>query len=126
VDEATRDGTFNDGVSKSYTGSLLVAHGLIITKRVQASWQELQAAILRGSIVVAGVDARLLWNEAAPKAEGHSILVTGAETTLRGELLGVYINDSGSYSVGAGRFIPIETFRPAWETYTRDYVEVHP
>jgi hypothetical protein len=126
VAEATRDGTFSDGVLKDYSGSLLVAHGLIISKHVQAGWPDLEAAIRRGSLVIATVDARLLWNDVAPKAEGHSILLTGAEVTLGGELLGVYINDSGDDPFRAGRFVPIETFRPSWETFTRNYVEAQP
>ena len=126
AEEAERRGFFDEGTPAAYSGSILVEKGMTVSKHIGAKWEQLEAAVSRGSLVEAGVDARYLWDLKSEKAFGHSILVTGAETSkLDGSLLGVYINDSGTDPAGAGRFVPIAQFRKAWEGLTHDFIEVH-
>lgn len=125
MEEASRHGFFDDGIPAAYEGNLLVERGVPVTKHAGSTWEQFEAAVLRGNTIMAGVDARFLWNIPSERPLGHAILVTGAElSTLGGGILGVYINDSGGDPPSAGRFVPIAQFRKAWEGLGRDYVEV--
>lgn len=126
AEEAARRGFFETGTPTAYGGSILVEKGVLVSKHIGAKWEQFEAAVARGGLVEASVDARFLWNEKSESALGHSILVTGAEVSrTSGKLLGVYINDSGTDPAGAGRFIPIAQLRKSWEGFTRNFVEVH-
>lgn len=122
VAEAKRLGYMYTGTPPAYTGSLLVERGMLVDKHPHAAWADLEAALRRGNIIQASVDARKLWGITSPKPLGHSILITGAEVLKGGgAILGVYINDSGTDPAGAGKFIPIGDFKAAW---TNSFVEI--
>lgn len=124
--EAKSRGFYRHGTPEAYTADLLVDRGLIVTKQGGASLETLDAAVRRGGMIIANVDARGLWNVKAPQTLGHAIVITGAEIgRFNGKTLGYYINDSGSLKLGAGRFVPIEQFRKAWEGHTKSFAEVH-
>lgn len=126
ADEADRRGFFDAGTPTAYSGSLLIEKGVLVGKHAGADWSQLEAAVARGSLVVAGVDARFFWDVKSESRLGHSVLVTGAELSkMSGKILGVYINDSGTDPPGAGRFIPAALFRQAWEGPGGNFVEVH-
>ena len=115
VAEAKRLGYMNGGTPPDYTASLLVERGMLVDKHAHGKWAELEPALRRGGLVQASVDARKIWKIAGPNPLPHSILVTGAEVSKNGrEILGVYINDTGTDPAGAGKFIPIAQFRDAW------------
>ena len=124
--EAKGRGFYRNGTPEAYTADLLVDRGLIVTKQSKAPLETLDAAVRRGGMIIASVDARGLWNVKGTKILGHAIVITGAEINrLDGKTLGYYINDSGSLKLGAGRFIPIEQFRKAWDPHTKSFAEVH-
>lgn len=113
------------GTPRAYQADLLVDRGLIVVKQVAAPIATLDAAVRRGGMIIASVDARHLWGVKSPKTLGHAIVITGAEVgRLDGRTLGYYINDSGVRSGGAGRFVPIEQFKKAWNSYTKSFSEV--
>jgi hypothetical protein len=115
VDEAKRLGYMKAGTPPNYTASLLIERGMLVDKHAHGKWSELESALRRGGLIQASVDARKLWKIAAPNPLGHSILITGAEVGKGGrEILGVYINDTGTEPAGAGKFIPIGQFKEAW------------
>lgn len=124
--EARSRGFYRNGTPDAYTANLLVDRGVIVTKRNGVPLAALDAAVRRGGMVIANVDARPLWDEKAPAVLGHAIVITGAEIgRFDDETLGYYINDSGSLVLGAGRFVPIEQFKKAWEAHTKTFAEVH-
>ncbi|MCM2304463.1 MAG: hypothetical protein NDJ72_07150 [Elusimicrobia bacterium] len=126
AEEAKGRGFYRSGTPDAYTANLLVDRGLIVTKQIDVPIETLDAAVRRGGMIIANVDARHLWDVKAPKALGHAIVITGAEIgRLDGKTLGYYINDSGSAVLGAGRFVPIAQFRKAWEGLTKTFAEVH-
>jgi hypothetical protein len=126
AEEAKSRGFYRNGTPEAYTANLLVDRGLIVTKQSGAPIQTLDAAVRRGGMIIASVDARHLWSMKAPQALGHAIVITGAEIgRLDGRTLGYYINDSGSLVLGAGRFVPIAQFKKAWEGHTKTFAEVH-
>lgn len=125
--EAVARGFYIDtkGTPRAYQADLLVDRGLIVTKQAAAPIKALDAAVRRGGMVIASVDARYLWNQKGPKPMGHAVLITGAEIDrFSGETLGYYINDSGVRKNGAGRFVPIEQFKKAWNSHTKSFSEV--
>lgn len=110
------------GTPPEYNGDLLTERGLLVSKRLNASWSDLEAALRRGHVAQVGVDARVLWNVSDPKRLGHSILVTGLEVSKNDDqALGIYINDTGSLVPSAGRFVAKKTFLDAW---SKDFAEV--
>lgn len=124
--EAKSRGFYRNGTPDAFAGDLLVDRGLIVTKQSGVPLETLDAAVRRGGMIIASVDARGLWNIIAPQTLGHAIVITGAEVgRLDGKTLGYYINDSGSLTLGAGRFVPIGQFRKAWESHTKSFAEVH-
>lgn len=115
VSEAKGLGYMKSGTAPSYTGSLLIERGMLLDKHPKGTWAKLESALRRGGIIQASVDARRLWSVEAPKPLPHSILVTGTEISKKGgEILGVYINDTGTDPPGAGKFVPIAQFQAAW------------
>ncbi len=123
--EAKDRGFYINGTPAAYQADLLVDRGLLVAKQRAAPLATLDAAVRRGGMIIASVDARYLWGVKAPNTFGHAILITGAEINrLNGETLGYYINDSGVPKDGAGRFVPIAQFKKAWETYTKNFAEV--
>jgi len=115
VSEAKGLGYMKSGTAPEYTGSLLIERGMLVDKHPRGKWPQLESALRRGGIIQASVDARALWKVSAPKPLPHSILVTGTEIAKKGgEILGVYINDSGIDPPGAGKFVPLAQFQAAW------------
>jgi hypothetical protein len=113
------------GTARAYQADLLIDRGLIVTKQTAAPLETLDAAVRRGGMIIASVDARYLWNVKSPKTLGHAIVITGAEVgRFDGKTLGYYINDSGVSKDGAGRFVPIEQFTRAWNNHTKSFAEV--
>lgn len=124
--EARSRGFYRDGTPDAYTADLLVDRGLLVTKQKGASLGTLDAAVRRGGMIIANVDARRLWGVDQDEIMGHAIVITGAEVgRFDGKTLGYYINDSGSLVLGAGRFVPIGQFKKAWEGHTKTFAEVH-
>lgn len=125
-DEASRRGYYGNGIASHYVGDLLVDRGVIVVKKEGAPLKDLDAAVRRGGMVIAGVDARYLWKlEALDQPLGHAIVVTGAEIDrASGRTVGYYINDSGNDPPGRGRFVPAATFEKAWLHRTQSYVEI--
>lgn len=120
--EAKRKNLMITGTPPEYSGSLLVERGMLVAKNRRTDHATLEAALRRGSVLMAGVNARALWGLGSGPALPHAILLTGAEITSSGtEVLGVYINDSGVSPPGAGRFVPWAEFLRAWQG---DFVEV--
>jgi len=125
--EAKDRGFYFDGqgTPRVYQADLLVDRGLIVTKKSPAPIEDLDGAVRRGGMVIASVDARHLWNMNTPDRLGHAIVITGAEIgKLDGKTLGYYINDSGAEENNAGRFVPIEQFKKAWDGHTKSFAEV--
>lgn len=123
--EAKSRGFYREGTPDAYTANLLVDRGLLVNKQSGVTLETLDAAVRRGGMIIANVDARGLWNVKHPTVQGHAIVITGAELgKFDDKTLGYYINDSGTADVGAGRFIPIEQFRLAWDAHTRSFAEV--
>lgn len=124
--EAARRGFYRSGTPDDYSADLLVDRGVLVSKQARAPLAELDAAVRRGGLVIASVDARYLWPDmtAAKNVLGHAIVITGAEIDrFGGGTAGYYINDSGTDPPGRGRFVPIEAFRKAWESHTRSFAE---
>lgn len=114
--EAESKGYYGKGTPPEFSGEMLISRGLLVSKKQNAKWTELEAAIRRGSVLQVGVDARHIWNMPDSNPMPHSILLTGAEEDKKsGDILGVYINDSGDKPPGAGRFIPLGLFLKAWK-----------
>jgi len=123
--EAKARGFYRQGTHDAYTADLLVDRGLIVAKQSKAPLETLDAAVRRGGMIIANVDARGLWGVKGPNVMGHAIVITGAEVgRFDDKTLGYYINDSGTAVVGAGRFIPIAQFKKAWDIHTRTFAEV--
>ena len=123
--EAQSRGFFRDGTPTAYSADLLVERRVLVKKEVNAPLELLDAAVRRGGMIIASVDARYLWNQATPGVLAHSIVITGAEVDHSdGKTVGYYLNDSGKDPPERGQFIPIDTFRKAWEGASKDYAEV--
>ncbi|MDE2511166.1 MAG: hypothetical protein KGL74_08595, partial [Elusimicrobia bacterium] len=124
-EEARKRGFYNQGTPADFEADLLVDRGVLVAKQRGAPLSALDAAVRRGGLVIASVDARYIWNLKAARPLGHAIVVTGAEIDRwSGKTVGYYINDSGDSPPGRGRFIPVETFQKAWDHHTRIYAEV--
>lgn len=124
-EEALSRGFYRHGTPTRYSADLIVDRGVLVAKATGAPLRTLDAAVRRGGMVIASVDARYIWDQKSPTPLGHAVVITGAEIDrLSGRTLGYYINDSGTDPPGRGRFIPIETFAKAWEHQTRAYAEV--
>jgi len=59
--EAKSRGFYRHGTPDAYTANLLVDRGLIVTKQADASIATLDAAVRRGGMIIANIDARHLW-----------------------------------------------------------------
>jgi hypothetical protein len=121
--EALSRGFYNQGTPGHYTADLLVDRGVLVAKKENAPLSDLDAAVRRGGLVIANVDARYLWGVPGDHVFGHAIVITGAEIE-GGRTVGYYVNDSGSNPEGHGRFVPIQKFEQAWNHHTRSYAEV--
>lgn len=81
-----------------------------------SSLEELAGYIENGQSAIAAVNAGLLWDDADYFENGwvnHAITVTGVARALQsGEVLGFFINDSGTGE--AGKFISASQFKNAW------------
>lgn len=122
LEEAKRKSYLHLGTPPEHDGSLLVERGMLVAKYRRTDRATLEAALRRGHVLVAGVDARVLWGQGSGQPLPHSIVVSGAElSSSESEVLGVYINDSGTRPPGAGRFVPWTQFLRAWRG---DFVEV--
>jgi len=66
-----------------------------------------------------------IWNDPKRKNGSHVVVITGAELGRNGELLGYYINDTGTND--AGRFVTAKQFLDAWHAYAKNistFIEV--
>jgi hypothetical protein len=124
-EEARKRGFYRQGTPDYYSADILVDRGVLVAKEKGAPLKSLDAAVRRGGMVIASVDARYLWNRHGSDPWGHAIVVTGAEIDRwSGKTVGYYINDSGSNPPGHGRFVPHATFEQAWIHHTRSYAEI--
>lgn len=107
------------GTPRQYSGGLL---GLPVRKRYLATVAELDAAVKRGGMIIAVLDAGLLWNQKKWLNTGHAIVITGAEIDAETkDILGYYINDTSKRH--AGRLVAAPQFRKAWEARDRVFFE---
>jgi len=126
-DEAFKKGYFFNGTAPQYAGSLLVDHGLLVSKRSDTKTQDLDKVLLTGKPAIVDVDARYLWGltEKINRPLGHSIIITGAEVSkFGGKVLGYYYNDSGADPPKGGGFITAADFRKAFESRGGNFIEV--
>ncbi|MFH2202735.1 MAG: hypothetical protein ABIJ96_06450 [Elusimicrobiota bacterium] len=125
-EEAIRKAYFRGGTAFQYAGSMLVDHGLIVTKHDKVGLEEFDKAVLNGKMAIASVDARWLWGmESSQRAMGHSILVTGVEVSKKtGKVLGYYYNDSGDDPPKGAGFVPVGKFRKAYKIRGGRFTEV--
>ncbi|MFI5346430.1 MAG: hypothetical protein ACHQ51_08655 [Elusimicrobiota bacterium] len=124
-EEALARGFYDEGTPTNFNADLLVDRGVLVSKQVSAPLSALDAAVRRGGMVIATVDARYLWDIPATRPLGHAIVITGAEVDrFSGKTVGYYINDSGDDPPGRGRFVPVAQFQKAWDNHTRAYAEV--
>jgi hypothetical protein len=99
------------GTPWQYAGNLL---DVPVRKSYDASDADLLAAVTRGNMVLVQTDTGSLWNDPRFKGGGHTVVITGAELDKKtGELLGYYINDTGTNQ--GGRLIAAEQFKKAWK-----------
>ncbi|MBI4061901.1 MAG: hypothetical protein HY403_10765 [Elusimicrobia bacterium] len=114
--KARRGGYFYDeGTYLKHSGNLLIASGLLVTKSAHAEPADLDAAVMRGGIVIVDVNGDALYG--GKGFVGHTVIVTGAERARwGGRVLGYYINDSDppSGSSGSKILIPRARFLKAW------------
>lgn len=125
--EARRKGYFDDlGTAPQYAGSLLIDHGLIVSKRMDTTAADVEKVVRKGKFAIVGVDARYLWDlEGHPRPIGHSIILTGAEVSrINGKVLGYYYNDSGDDPPKGGGFITAEEFKQAFESRGGNFLEI--
>lgn len=114
-DLAIARGFFDDGTPKNYSGELLIERGLLVSKINTGNLQELVEVFRRGHIAQLSVDGRYFWtgkDQSVPLP--HAVLVTGLEVDrASGQVLGAYVNDTGTAPPGGGRFEPIEKLAKA-------------
>lgn len=95
---------------------ILKDYGVPAHYEVARSLADLGEFVEHGHGIIVGVNAGVLWNDAAYFGDGsanHAIVVTGmAREIATGEIAGFYINDSGVPQ--SGRFVDAETLRQAW------------
>lgn len=77
---------------------------------------DLAGALEEGRGVIIETNAGVLWDRADYYGDGsmnHAVVATGvARDVATGEILGFYINDSGTGD--AGRFVPADVMQEAW------------
>jgi hypothetical protein len=98
---------------------ILTDFGVPASPEQLGSLEDLAARIDNGQGAIIEVDAGLLWNEPSAYAFGganHAIVVTGiGRDPDTGEIVGVYINDSGrGWPEDSGRFVSAEDMDAAW------------
>lgn len=95
---------------------LLHDWGVSATVETNGTLESLAEAVESGRGTIAEVNAGVLWDRADAYGDGgpnHAIVVTGvARDASTGEVVGVYINDSGVPD--SGKFIDAATFNAAW------------
>lgn len=114
-DPSRRYHTSTDG---RYIGQLLP---MPVVKKIRAQPAELDAAVMRGKILIVSTNSSILWNQPDIRG-GHVVTVTGAEVEPKtGRVLGYYINDTGKGQ--GGRLVPAEQFLRAWQANASVIVE---
>lgn len=109
------------GVFPKYMSDLLVENKLIVVKhylqpkeKPEVFDSDLNAALLKGRLVIVALDAGVLWNRSTDLGDSHAVLVTGAEVMRgSGKVVGYYINDSGSLPAAGGRLVEASQFLSA-------------
>jgi hypothetical protein len=95
---------------------ILKDYGVPAHYEVERSLADLGEFVEHGHGIIIGVNAGILWNDAAYFGDGsanHAIVVTGmAREIATGQIAGFYINDSGVPQ--SGRFVDAETMQQAW------------
>ena len=110
---------FKGGTPGAHMGALL---DMPATRHFAATKEELFAAVSKGRMVIVSANTGKLWNNPKFAHGGHVVVITGAEVgRVDGELLGYYINDTGT-DVG-GRFITAKQFHGAWESHGGVFIE---
>jgi hypothetical protein len=101
------------GSTPADQAALLTAFGVPAHVERIGSLEQLAQHVEHGHGVIAEVNAGWLWNDPRHFDFGqpnHAVLVTGvARSPVTGEVLGAFINDSGSTSPAAGRFLDVST-----------------
>lgn len=113
---------FRYGVARPDAGKLLVERGVPVRAHVEASDERLLAAAASGRMLIASVDPGLLWRDHQYEGSRHAVLVTGAEVDRSGNVVGVFINDSGTGE--ASRFVTRELFLTAFRKVHGFFLEV--
>ena len=108
------------GTSVFTQAAILEGCGVAAQVQAMGSLEELADAIEQDYACIAAVNAGVLWDEGSAYDDGganHSVVVTGvARDPETGDLLGVFINDSGVPPAGdSGRFVDAATMRLAWQ-----------
>jgi hypothetical protein len=106
----TGDASQCGGTTFADQAQVLTDFGVPAHVKFAESSEDLAHWVESGHGVIIGVNAGILWDDAAAYDSGqanHAIVVTGlARDSTSGELLGFFVNDSGrGYSDDSGRFI---------------------
>ena len=105
----TREG----GTYTSDVGNLLESHGIPVTKWEDAGMDTLQNELSQGHDVIVGVEAGYLSQDGDGR-DGHALWVTGLEMDETGEVVNVFVNDSGNPDLDGGGWVPADVFQAAW------------
>lgn len=104
-----------NGTKWDKVGALLEDRGFTVTKSYSATTAQLESSIRSTGDAIVSVDAKKLW-KSYPSMTGpapHTIYVGAMELGPRDEVLGYYINDSGT---GEGaRFVWKQEFDAGWD-----------
>lgn len=92
------------------------------------SLPDIAAPLKKGEAVMVTVDAGMLWRQGSSVGGAHAVLVTGVVEDKKGEVLAVYINDSGRLDAAdRGKvLVPAELFGYAWYGDGKRIVAVAP
>ncbi|WNZ27114.1 hypothetical protein HJG54_29835 [Leptolyngbya sp. NK1-12] len=105
------------GTTQIDQARILNDFGVPAEAKILLNCEDLASYIEAGEKVIVGVNGGVLWN--VPEAfefgqANHAVTVTGvARNPQTADLLGFFINDSGSGE--AGRFVDLNTWQWSWE-----------
>ena len=117
LEVALDNGWFNEGGGTSWedVGKIVDSYGIDIHKSEDCTLDDLADEIDQGHGVIVGVEAEVLWYDGpAMGYANHAICVTGYDRSEDGDILGVWVNDSGSPD-GQGHYYDASTFEEAFE-----------
>jgi hypothetical protein len=96
-------------------GAVLKKAGIPSTTYGKPKLSEIANAVDAGKTVVVGYDTRPVWGLKDPDPAGHAVRVTGAERDKNGNVVALYVNDSGNGK--APEKIPAATFQKALDGF---------